>query len=72
MTSVNKSDQACAKYIIVVLMQVPGVGSSVFQFSEMGRHCRRFATKNATVHVMVKPIMAHEIVENVLIAKILM
>lgn len=34
-TSVNTSDQACARYIIVVLIQVPGVKSKL-QLSEIG------------------------------------
>ncbi len=41
------------------------------QFSEMGKHCSRFAAKNAMVHMMVKPIMTHEIMEKVRVRKIL-
>ncbi len=70
-TSVNTSDQACAKYIIVVLMQVPGGAPKLVQFSEMGQHCSRLAAKKAMVHVTVTPIMAMEINENVLGTKIL-
>ncbi len=69
-TSVKMSDQACAKYIVVVLIQAPGVGSEL-QFSEIGKHCSRFAAKNAMVHVMVSPIMSHEMTKNVLVKKIL-
>lgn len=67
----NTSDQACARNIIVVLMQVPGTGLRVSQFSEMGKHCSRLAKKNAMVHVIVRLIMTHEMMENVLVAKIL-
>ncbi len=70
-TSVNTSDQACAKYIIVVLMQVPGGAPKLVQFSEMGQHCSRLAAKKAMVHVTVTPIMAMEINENVFGTKIL-
>lgn len=69
--SVNTSDQACAKYIIVVCMQVPEVASKLAQFTEIGKHCSRLAAKNAMVHVMVRPIMAQEMMENVLSVKIL-
>ncbi len=68
--SVKTSDQACAMYIMVVLMQAPGVG--MVQFSEMGKHCSRFAAKNAMVHMMVKPIMTHEMMEKVRVIKILL
>ena len=71
MTSVKTSDQACAKYIIVDLMHVPGAAPKLFQFSEMGKHCSRFAAKKATVHVMVRPIMTQETMENVLVENIL-
>lgn len=70
--SVNTSDQACAKYIIIVLMQVPEVASKLAQSSEMGKHCSRLAARNAMVHVMVRPIMTHEMMENVLSVKILL
>lgn len=69
--SVNISDQACAKYIIVVLMQVPGALSKPVQFSEMGKHCSRLAAKNAMVHVTIRPIMTHDMRENGLRMKIL-
>ena len=69
-TSVNTSDQACARYIILVLMQASGV-SSKRQLSEIGKHCSRFAAKNAIVHITVKPIMTHETTENVFVEKIL-
>ena len=70
-TSVNISDQACARYIMVVLIQVPGEASILVQFAEIGKHCKRLAAKNAMVHVTVKPIIVHEITENVLVIKIL-
>ena len=70
-TSVNTSDHACARYIIVVLMHVPGAAPRLFQFSEIGKHCSRLAAKNAMVHVEVIPIMTHEMMENVLVRKIL-
>lgn len=69
--SVNISDQAWAKYIIVVLMQVPGALSKPVQFSEMGKHCSRLAAKNAMVHVTIRPIMTHDRRENGLRMKIL-
>ncbi len=69
-TSVNTSDQACARYIIFVLMQLPGVKFKL-QLSEMGKHCNRFAAKNEMVHVTVRPIMTQEITENVFKGKIL-
>ena len=71
MTSVKTSDQACAKYIIVVLMQVPGAAPKLVQFSEMGKHWSRLAAKKATVHVTVRPIMTQETMKNVLVEKIL-
>lgn len=71
MTSVKTSDQACAKYIIVVLMHVPGAAPKLFQFSEMGKHCNRLAAKKATVHVIVRPIMTQETMKNVLVENIL-
>ena len=71
MTSVKTSDQACAKYIIVDLMHVPGAAPKLFQFSEMGKHCSRLAAKKAIVHVTVSPIMTQETMENVLVEKIL-
>ena len=71
MTSVKTSDQACAKYIIVVLIHLPGAAPKLFQFSEMGKHCSRLATKKATVHVMVRPIMTQETMKNVLVENIL-
>ena len=67
----NTSDQVCAKYIIVVRMQLPGSAPKESQFSEKGRHCSRFAAKNAIVHVTVTPIMTHETMEKVLVMKIL-
>ena len=70
-TSVNISDQACARYIIVVSMQAPGVALKPVQFSEMGKHCRRFVAKKAIVHVMIRPIMTHEMTEKVFVLKIL-
>lgn len=69
--SVNISDQAWAKYIIVVLMQVPGALSKPVQFSEMGKHCSRLAAKKPIVHVIVRPIMIHEVIEKVLVKNIL-
>lgn len=69
--SVKTSDQACAKYIIVVSMQVPGAASKPVQFPEIGQHCSRLAAKNAMVHVMFRPIMTSEMMENVLGTKIL-
>ena len=71
MTSVKTSDQACAKYIIVDLMHVPGAAPKLLQFSEIGKHCSRLAAKKATVHVTVRPIMTQETMENVLVEKIL-
>ena len=70
-TSVNISDQACAKYIMVVSIQVPGGAPKLVQFSEMGQHWKRLAAKKAMVHVTVTPIMAMEINENVFGTKIL-
>ena len=67
----NTSDQACARYIIVVLMHVPGAAPKLLQFSEMGKHCSRFAAKKAMVHILANPIMTHEMMENVLVVKIL-
>ena len=69
-TSVNTSDQACARYIVLVLIQEPGVRPKL-QLSEMGKHCSRFATKNAMVHITVRLIMTQETIENVLVKKIL-
>ena len=69
-TSVNTSDQACARYIISVLMQASGVKPKL-QLSEIGKHCSKFAVKNAMVHVTVKPIMTQETTENVSVKKIL-
>lgn len=69
--SVNTSDQACARYIIVVLMQVPGAAPRLLQFAEMGKHCSRLAAKNAMVHVIVRAIMTQETIKNVLVKKIL-
>ena len=69
-TSVNTSDQACARYIILVLMQESGVNFKL-QLSEIGKHCSRFAAKNAVVHITVKPIMTQETTENVFVEKIL-
>ena len=71
MTSVKTSDQACAKYIIVVLMHVPGSAPKLLQFSEMGKHWSRFAAKKATVQVRVRPIMTQETTKNVLVENIL-
>ena len=70
-TSVKTSDQAWAKYIIVVLMQVPGAAPKLLQFSDMGKHCSRLAAKNTMVHVTVRPTMTAEMMENVLGTKIL-
>ena len=70
-TSVNTSDQACARYIIVVLMQAPGAAPKLLQFSEMGKHCSRLAAKNAMVHAMVRATMTREKMINVLVEKIL-
>lgn len=69
--SVNTSDQACARYIIVVLMQVPGAAPRLLQFSEMGKHCSRFAAKNAMVHIMIRAIMTQETIKKILVKKIL-
>ena len=52
-------------------MQVPGAGLKLFQFSDIGKHCSRFARKKATVHIMIRPIMIHEMIEKVLVKKIL-
>ena len=71
MTSVKTSDQACAKYIIVDLMHVPGAAPKLFQFSEMGKHCSRLAAKKAIVHVTVRPIMTQETMANVFVENIL-
>ena len=71
MTSVNTSDQACARYIMVVLIQVPGAAPILVHCIEIGKHCKRFAAKNAMVHVMMRPIIVHEMIENVLVRKIL-
>ena len=70
MTSVKTSDQDCARNIVVDLIQVPGVGSKV-QFSEIGKHCSRLATKKAMVHIIVRPIMTQEMMEKVLVTNIL-
>ena len=70
-TSVNISDQACAKYIMDVLIQLPGALSRTVQISEMGKHCSRLATKNAIVHATTAPIIIHEMIEKVLVMKIL-
>ena len=70
-TSVSISDQACARYIMVVSIQVPGAAPILVQFVEIGKHCKRLAAKNAMVHVTVKPIIVHEMTENVLVIKIL-
>lgn len=69
--SVKTSDHACAKYIIVIFMQVPVSALKLSQFSEMGQHWKTLAAKNATVQMMVRPIMTHEMMENVLSMKIL-
>ena len=63
--SVKTSEYACAKYIIVMFTQVPGSALKLVQFSEMGQHWKTLAAKNATVHMMVRPIMTHEMMENV-------
>lgn len=68
--SVKTSDQACARYIIVVLKQAPGAGDKS-QVSYMGKHCSRLAAKKATVHEIVRAIIIHEMIENVLVKKIL-
>ena len=65
------SDQACAKYIIIVSTQAPGAEFKLLQFSDMGKHCSRLAAKNAIVHITVRPIMAAEMMEKVLDTKIL-
>ena len=70
MTSVKTSDQDCARNIVVDLIQVPGVGSKL-QFSEIGKHCSRLAAKKAMVHMIVRPIMTQEMMEKVLVTKIL-
>lgn len=68
----STSDQACPKYITDVWIQnEPGVTDQLIQFSDMGEHCRRLAKKNAMVHAVVKPIMTHEMTENVLEVNIL-
>lgn len=69
--SVKTSDQACAWYIMISSMQVPGAGLKLFQFSEIGKHCSRLAAKNAMVHVTIRPIMTHDMRENGLRMKIL-
>lgn len=69
--SVKTSEYACAKYIIVILIHVPVSALKLVQFSEMGQHWKRFVAKNATVHVMVRPIMTHEMMEKVPNMKIL-
>lgn len=69
-TSVNTSEQACARYIISVLMQAPGVNPKL-QLSEIGKHCSRFAVKTAIVHATVKPVITQETTENVFVEKIL-
>ena len=65
------SDQACAKYIMDVLIQLPGALSITFQISEMGKHWSRLAKKNAMVHITTAPIIVHEMIEKVLVMKIL-
>ena len=70
-TSVNISDQACAKYIISVFIQVPGAALRLVQFKEIGKHCSRLAAKKAMVHVKTIPVIIHEIIENVLVKNIL-
>ena len=70
-TSVNISDQACARYIMVVSIQVPGAAPILVQFADIGKHCKRLAAKNAMVHVTTRPIIIHEMMENVLVKKIL-
>ena len=52
-------------------MQVPLAASKLVQFVEMGEHCSRLAAKKAMVHVMVRPITTHEMMENVLVVNIL-
>ena len=52
-------------------MQVPGAGPKLLQFSEMGKHWSRLAAKNAMVHIIVRAIITHDVMENVLVAKIL-
>lgn len=69
--SVKTSDQACAWYIMISSMQVPGAGLKLFQFSEIGKHCSRLAAKKPIVHVIVRPIMIHEVIEKVLVKNIL-
>lgn len=71
MTSVNISDQACPMYIMVVSMQTPGLASMFVQFSEIGKHCNRFAKKNAIVQTTITPIIAHEIIKKGFVVKIL-
>ena len=56
---------------MVVLIQVPGAAPKLVQFSEMGKHCSRLAAKKAMVHVTTTPIIIHEMIENVLVMKIL-
>lgn len=66
----NTSDQACARYIIPVLMQEPGENSKL-QLAEMGKHCSRFTTKNTMVHITVKLIMTQKTTEKFFVGKIL-
>lgn len=66
----NTSDQACARYIILVLIHEPGVKPRL-QLSEIGKHCSKFVAKNAMNHATVTPIMNHEIAENAFVGKIL-
>ena len=49
----------------------PGVTDQLSQVSDMGVHCRRSAKKNPMVHAVVRPIMTHEMMENVLEVNIL-
>ena len=64
------SDHACAKYITVEFMHVPGAGFRL-QLSEMGKHCSRLAAKNAMVQVTTTPTIIHEMIEYVLVENIL-
>ena len=55
----------------VLIQDEPGVTIQLIQFSDMGEHCRRLARKNAMVHPVVRLIMTHEMMENVLEVNIL-
>ena len=56
---------------MMVSIQVPGAAPILVQFADIGKHCKRLAAKNAMVHVPIRPIIIHEMMENVLVKKTL-